>query len=73
MSVLYSDPSSYEIKYFCRNLDDNKSVDVLWIFARTPQMDAETLKEARAKVAEYFKVEKLHTIKHDETCGDYLN
>jgi hypothetical protein len=62
------------IYYQCSELEDNKSVDFMWIFARTSKMEANDLKEALAKASEYFHLEKLHDVKHDEEyCGNYLN
>jgi lipocalin len=71
---LYADFSNYTIYYECRELEDNKSVDFLWIFSRAPRMRPNILKQALEKASEYFPIEKLHTVKHDEEyCGDYLN
>lgn len=64
------DYDNYHISYECKNMEDGKSMDHLWIVSRKPTLSNDFLKEALAKVQEYFNMDHLKTVVQDDAfCG----
>ena len=70
LSVDYDD---YAVVYNCRNIDENKSVQNVWVVSRTPNLSDNGKSKVHAILDEHFDRSKIKSVKQNPDICDEQN
>lgn len=66
-AILDADPEQFIFSYYCRNLENEKSIEVFRVLTRNPKLEPEIQAKIDGYVDKYFDRDQVRSYVYDES------